>query len=48
MKKVLETRQKIAKEVEAMRLSKLAQGGHSGENQEQQGTIVEEDPDIIF
>ncbi len=44
MKKVLDTRQRLAKEVEAMKLQKEKQSGVQAD----QGTMLEDDPDIIF
>lgn len=44
MKKVLDTRQRLAKEIEAMKAQKEKAGGAEGD----QGTMLEDDPDIIF
>jgi hypothetical protein len=50
MKKVLDTRVRLAKEVEAFKLQKekamaIASGQH---NAKQEENVIEEDPDIIF
>ena len=49
MKKVLDTRQRLEKESIAMKLaSAKAAGGLQAQGGQEEGTMIEEDPDIIF